>query len=255
MFALIGHGILNSLSPRLFQLAFGDDESVAGYELIDTGSLQQVLQMVSQRNLTGFQVTMPYKRDMVHHLTQPDHRVDMIGAVNTILITDAGWLGTNTDPDGVRFALERLLTPGVTLQHWRLLGAGGAARAAAWTVQRLFPNAEVQVLARRAEQRAEMEHWLRSLNVRISCSMIRPDLVINATPISGKLWEAQLDDTADSFWLDMIYPEQRQRRAPFLDGRAMLVGQAVAAWEFWGLSRLRPEPLYRKLLMEAKDSE
>ena len=102
--------------------------------------------------IRGLNVTMPHKQAVIAHLDALDETAREIGAVNTIDNRDGYLTGYNTDCAGAVRALEEV----TSLQGRRiaLLGAGGAARAIAWGVQRA--GAQVTVFNRTASRGEEL---------------------------------------------------------------------------------------------------
>lgn len=82
-------------------------------------------------NILGMNVTVPYKSDIIPYLDKVDSLAEKIGAVNTLVRTDKGYQGYNTDISGLYRAM---CSENIQLEGGRiiLLGAGGAARAAAF---------------------------------------------------------------------------------------------------------------------------
>ena len=106
------------------------------------------VQAVRTLGIRGMNVTMPHKQAVIPHLDALDETAREIGAVNTIDNRSGYLTGYNTDCLGAVRALEEVATlPG---KRVALLGAGGAARAIAWGVQRA--GASVTVFNRTAER-------------------------------------------------------------------------------------------------------
>jgi shikimate dehydrogenase len=153
-YAVIGDPVAHSLSPRLFAWMFRELEVDARYEARRVGAegLKDVLQAVKRGELRGLSVTLPHKEAVIPLLDAVDPLAARIGAVNCVAREEGGTLrGYNTDAEGLAFALEDgggLLLGAEVL----LLGAGGAARAAAFAC--LSNGASVLTLANRSEARA-----------------------------------------------------------------------------------------------------
>ena len=103
-------------------------------------------------NLLGLNVTVPYKSDVIPYLTDIDSLAENIGAVNTLVRTETGYKGYNTDmpglyramcEDGVKVKGEKVL----------ILGAGGVARAVAMLL--LDKGAREAILLNRTVQKAQ----------------------------------------------------------------------------------------------------
>lgn len=84
-------------------------------------------------NILGMNVTVPHKQRVMEFLSELDEDARAIGAVNTLVRTEAGYKGYNTDGAGLKraFAEAGIRTEG---EHCLLIGAGGAAKAAAYVL-------------------------------------------------------------------------------------------------------------------------
>ena len=132
-FAVIGHPVAHSLSPRI-HAAFGKQTGIAlEYTTIDAAPEQFDVRLAefAAEGGVGANVTLPHKGRAATICTSLTERARRAGAVNTLIRTGTGWQGDNTDGVGlVRDLTER---HGLDLRERRtlLLGAGGAARGVA----------------------------------------------------------------------------------------------------------------------------
>lgn len=133
-FAVIGDPVEHSLSPRIFARLFSELEIDGHYTAlrVPPGDLPELLQRLRSGVLAGISVTLPHKEAILPHLDELHPTARRIGAVNCVARVDDRLVGFNTDARGFRTALER---KGFPLAGTRLLllGAGGAARAAAFS--------------------------------------------------------------------------------------------------------------------------
>ena len=129
--------------------ALGVDYTFVSFGVEDAGGAVNAMRTLGIR---GLNVTMPHKQAVIAHLDALDETAREIGAVNTIDNRDGYLTGYNTDCAGAVRALEEV----TSLQGRRiaLLGAGGAARAIAWGVQRA--GASVTVFNRTASRGQEL---------------------------------------------------------------------------------------------------
>ncbi|MFL6591763.1 MAG: shikimate dehydrogenase [Luteimonas sp.] len=130
-FALIGHPVSHSLSPRI-HAAFARQAGVAmEYIAIDTEDFGRALHDFTQAGGAGANVTLPYKQQAATACSDLTARARRAGAVNTLVRHGDAWHGDNTDGAG----LVRDLTGrhGLDLRTRRtlLLGAGGGGRGVA----------------------------------------------------------------------------------------------------------------------------
>jgi shikimate dehydrogenase len=198
----------------------------------------------------GFQITAPYKRDVMAHLDVVDPEAAAIGAVNSVVRDPSGALvGFNTDAPGFAAAVERDL--GLTLQGRKIVvaGAGGAAHA---VVHAAVSGGAAHVLvasrslepARALAERIGGAAATKLDDPALDDALADADLLVNATTVGmlspGMVIDpARLRDGAAVF--DLVYvPEEtellaaaRARELRAANGAGMLVGQAVIAFRRW----------------------
>ncbi|HEV8693135.1 MAG TPA: shikimate dehydrogenase [Lysobacter sp.] len=132
-FAVIGHPVAHSLSPRI-HAAFGRQTGIAlEYTAIDAApeEFDAALAEFVAAGGVGANITLPHKTRAAQICSYLSESAQRAGAVNTLIRTATGWRGDNTDGVGlVRDLTER---HGLDLRARRtlLLGAGGAARGVA----------------------------------------------------------------------------------------------------------------------------
>lgn len=254
-YAVIGHPVAHSLSPRIHQAFAAQTEQSLRYEAIEAplDGFALTLAEFFAAGGRGCNVTVPFKGEAAAWVDELDPAAAFAEAVNTIVENPAGGhVGHNTDGRGLVLDLERLLPQARDLRVL-LLGAGGAARGVALPL--LESIAGELVIANRTENRAvRLAGRLNEAgfsNVRAVPFEALPtqprhdafDLVINAT-------SAGLDDrvpdvpgtvAAGAFCYDMVYggttafcgwAQDAGARAT-ADGLGMLVGQAALAFELW----------------------
>lgn len=131
IFAVTGNPVLHSKSPLLFNRSFQGNKEKAVYTRILVKSASEAISLFKDIDLSGMNVTSPFKQTIMQKLDKTDPATAAIGAVNTV-VKEGGLLkGFNTDHVGVTSSLKGL---GLRLQgcHCLVLGAGGAGRAAAY---------------------------------------------------------------------------------------------------------------------------
>jgi shikimate dehydrogenase len=129
-YAVIGHHIGYSRSPRIHRLFAGQCGQALEYSLIDVAPEQfaATARAFFAGGGRGLNVTVPYKQAAMALATRLSARAQRAGALNTLAADAAGVLGDNTD--GAGLVRDLTLNLGLTLRGARvlLLGAGGAAR-------------------------------------------------------------------------------------------------------------------------------
>lgn len=130
---LIGNPVEHTLSPMIHNTL----AKLSGHNLVyvpfpvEPGSLDKAIAGAGALNPLGLNVTVPYKSEVIRSLREIDDLARNIGAVNTLVKTDDGYKGYNTDMEGLYRAMT---SEGVKIagEQIVLLGAGGAARAVAY---------------------------------------------------------------------------------------------------------------------------
>ena len=257
-FALIGHPIGHSLSPVLHNYLLKRLAVRGRYDLrdVEQAQLASTLEEFKLSGLTGFNVTIPHKRNILPWLTCVCGPAAQIRAVNTVLIVHGELHGHNTDGIGFINSLEN---KGIDVQGMSALvfGAGGAARASAHALldrglselcianrNRKRGVALVQELLEMAPQRRiNVIEWNREKMAE--CAQ-HCQLVVNATPIGmwPEIEQSPFKLTFDAGGLivcDLIYNplrtkflrEAARQGAVTIDGLDMFIFQAIEALRIW----------------------
>ncbi len=268
---LIGDPVAHSFSPRMQQAALNALKIQASYELWHTPALALVerVRSLCEKNCLGANVTIPHKEGVLSLLDKVDPLATRIGAVNTIVHQDSYLHGCNTDAPGLLNALHEhglgvLQADGKISLHGYtviLLGAGGAARAAAFAVTEA--GAQRLIILNRHLERAQslaeevQKHYEGPIFNLSDPSFLIPhpaSIIINATPLGmhGDVSPLSADVLAhfdqDTFVYDMVYnPSQTyllcQARAMGLrtaNGLSMLLHQGALSFSLW---TQQPAPL------------
>lgn len=235
-YAVIGSPIAHSRSPEIYMGLFekyGVDADYSRIE-VDIDDLPHFCEIVKE--LDGFAVTMPLKRAIIPFLDALDDFAKVCGAVNYVQKADGRLVGFNTDGAGLADAIER---SGFFLRDKTalILGRGGAARAAAYELQRR--GCSVTLLVRSRSSDADLQECVLPDLPR------RSDVFINAAPL-GMLGKPDfesfgfLDRIDPELVFDMVYipgsktglvSAAQSRGIPAIDGNSMLLYQALRSFE------------------------
>ena len=134
-FAVAGRPILHSRSPQIFKAMLRSLGRPGRYVRLAAETAGQALEIFRDLNLTGLNVTTPFKAEIMSGLDNGDEASAAISAVNVVHRQENVWRGANTDHLGVSGALAE---HGFAARGLRCLvaGAGGAGRAAAYALSR-----------------------------------------------------------------------------------------------------------------------
>lgn len=134
---LIGEHLDTSLSPAIHEAeAAALGLTGFSYQRLDTaqGPLKTPGEMLAnalEQGFSGFNVTHPWKQEIIADLDALAPEAKALGAVNTVVLTENGTVGHNTDYSGFLSGLRRTLAPGTEASNVVLFGAGGAGSAVA----------------------------------------------------------------------------------------------------------------------------
>ena len=238
-FGIIGRPLGHSASARHFTAKFeneGLDCHFAQYELPSIEALPELLGRVP---LEGFNVTIPYKQQVMRYLDGLSDEAAKIGAVNCVRRhADGRMIGHNTDIIGLRVALAELLD-GVVPEHALVLGTGGASQAVQYALTEL--EIPFDLISR---DPAKGNYTYDNLPVEV---VAESKLIINATPVgtwpnveeAPRIPYAYI--TPEHHLLDLVYNPPltqfldygQQRGAKIMNGERMFLGQAAAGWAIW----------------------
>lgn len=130
---LIGNPVEHTLSPIIHNTLaerLGQNLVYVPFP-VEMGKVADAVVGADALQLLGLNVTVPYKSEVIAGLKEIDALAKDIGAVNTLVRTDGGYKGYNTDMEGLYRAM---MSDGVRIDGEQiiLLGAGGVARAVAY---------------------------------------------------------------------------------------------------------------------------
>lgn len=255
IYGLIGHPVTHSLSPAMHNAAFKSLGIDAEYRLFDLKfeELAKFFKSLGDENIQGFNVTIPYKESIKIYLNDIEQDAALIGAVNTVKVEGSRKTGYNTDGEGFLNHLMDVYRLGFYNRTVSLIGAGGAARAVAYSLakMRVSSIAIYDKLKDRASVLSKkITDTFKSCKVRAVDSpdelfKVAPDLLINASPAGmneadslpinpGKL-------TSQTFVYDLIYnPGQTrllklaaEKGCGFSNGLGMLLYQGMLSFQIW----------------------
>ena len=273
LLAVIGAPIAHSLSPIIQNAAL----HAAGLDYVYTAlpvradALASAVRGLRDAGIAGFNVTIPFKTEIIPLLDALSEDARRIQAVNTVVIEDGRMVGHNTDVAGF---LAGFAERGIALtgKNAVLIGAGGAARAALWGLLRSGVSS-VAIGVRSVEKGAALAaDFAADGDVRAvsfddtawiaACS--DADLVVQTTPLGMTPHTEEMPpvDAAvinpSAVVYDLIYTpaetrflrESRARGCETINGETMLVAQGAEAFSLWTGKRPDVELMKRVLREE-----
>lgn len=130
LFGVIGDPIAHSMSPAMHNDLFGLYGIDAVYLPfhVSKGNLADAVKGLKALGVSGFNVTIPHKTEIMAHLDKVDPLARAIGAVNTVKNENGLLVGYNTDGPGFVKGLEYMAAD-LGSRSALIIGAGGASRA------------------------------------------------------------------------------------------------------------------------------
>lgn len=240
--------------------------------LVEDGRIEEAVRGAYALNILGMNVTVPYKSDVIKSLVEIDELASHIGAVNTLVRTEGGYKGYNTDMSGLYRAMT---SEGIRIEGEEivLLGAGGAARAVAYLCGAQKAK-KVYLLNRTLEKaRTVAEEVNNAFNREIIVPMLLSDypklperklLVIQGTSVGLAPHEEDVIIEDAAFYqkihtgFDLIYKPfttrfmrlVREAGGEAYNGLKMLLYQGIIAYELWNQVTITEEEaglVYEKL--------
>lgn len=191
LFAVIGHPVSHSHSPKLFNTIFRENKINAVYLAFDHRDAAPLVQSMRDLSVRGYSVTIPHKEKACSLVDEVDELAKMTGAINTIVQREKKLYGYNYDGVAALEALED------QVKDWQqrpvvFLGAGGAARGIAMAMVVAFSYKKKITFAVRTPEKAQK--LVRDLQ-KLSCDAHvvtlksidkkkwKNEIVINTTPV------------------------------------------------------------------------
>ena len=248
IYGLVGKKLGHSFSKDYFTEKFLLNNLNYSYQNIEIQNIENIIPYIKEhKNLKGFNVTVPYKEEIIPFLDDIDITAKEVGAVNTVKIYDDGSLkGFNTDVVGFERLLEKTTRPQdykTTSKLALILGSGGASKAVQYVLKK--KGIPYKIVSRKLGMRnEELGMGYEELN---TIGFEPYSIIINATPVGmfpnvNECLELPYS-TADehNVFIDLIYnPDEtlfmkkgKAQGSAAYNGLTMLHEQAEAAWNIW----------------------
>ena len=268
-FAVIGYPLSQSLSPVMHNAMLKELGLEGSYEILETPSedlIMRVKQLKSQ-GYNGFNVTIPNKVPITLFLDEFDKSADIAGCANTVkILEDKSFYGYNTDIYGFQAAIPDELQKELKGKTVSILGAGGAARAAAIAFANIKVS-EIDFYARNVINAQNVVNFLRNSFPQITFNLKQMQnlkdlssskMLVNSTPIGmrGKAMDMSPIDEGvlktlpeNATVYDIVYNPLKTELLKMakkngyntITGLDMFVNQGAKAFEIWTGHKAKPE--------------
>lgn len=257
IYAVAGNPVFGSRSPLMFNAAFRELAIDAAYVRLAASNASEIMATARQAGIAGLNITTPFKADIMAHLDGIDADAKGAGAVNTVVKGPDGYVGYNTDVAGLLGALG---AAGFNPSEKKavILGAGGAARAAALGLLRAGATVVIvnRTLARARDGAGKLGCEAVPLS-GLAGALEGARLLVSAISSTGRVVDPTLL-TPDIFVLDALYSrptalvkDATDKGCRVIDGREWLLAQAAPAFSLF-LGRPAPLDIMRKALWKRR---
>lgn len=247
---ILGNPVSHSLSPRLHGFLAektGIDMAYLTYKIEKQEKLRIVLEGAKQRGFSGFNVTAPYKIDILSYVDELDEEAKRLGNVNTLVNREGRWIGSNTDGMGFMRSLKRAgISP--EKKHILLFGTGGTARTLSYKFAQ-NGAASITIVSRKDNPLADICNLIKDfsgteLKQGLS-SEFQYDICVNCTPLGMGIYKDKTPIPENFSYhkgmlcCDLIYNpsktlflrEAEASGVKAMNGLGMLLYQGVYAFE------------------------
>lgn len=267
---LLGNPVEHSVSPQLHNTisTYLNVDFVYIPFKVEKEDLENAVKGLRALNVVGFNVTTPFKKDIIKYLDDTTKQALLMGAVNTVKNIDGRLYGYNTDAEGFARSFKEETGTGLKGKKILIIGAGGAARAVA--VKAAIDGADSIYISARTKSKAD--DIASILNDHFTCDsksyaladeqtariFNECDVIINTTSAGMKpqLGISPLDGTGCRFSegqivYDVIYnppltkflSDAAAAGCKTVNGIGMLFYQGISAYEIWTGIKVPPEML------------
>lgn len=256
---LIGQPVAHSLSPAIHEYWIKAHHIDGAYIPFRHApdAFPELMRALRALDLRGFNITVPYKSEILPHLDSIAPEAKAMGAVNTVVVEKGRWHGINTDGSGYLHHLRATVTPEILahgLKSVLVLGGGGAARAIVGALLEAEAG-EVILCNRSPEKVSALVQHLQPMNKKTLLrslpweerhpAVASAHLLINTTSLGmtghGPLELSLVSMPEGGIISDIVYApletpllrEARERGLIAIEGLGMLLGQAAESFAAW----------------------
>jgi len=253
-FFVIGDQTSKSLSPLIFNQWFKKYKIQAKYSFLEVTKKNfdsEVIKVLSDKNTKGFNVTIPFKKDIMKYLDNKNVHAQKIGAVNCVTVGNKT-KGINTDWVGYLNSIKQEKIN--KNKNILILGFGGASQAIYYGfLLKGYKNVSVFNRSKKKINITGANKYTKNYSL-IHSYLIKSDLIINTTP-TNPLNKKQINLIKKTTTIsDIVY---QPKETPFLKelkfnkkiyGISMLIEQALPCFKQWfGFVPVVEDALIKKL--------
>lgn len=254
-YGLVGEKLGHSLSEVIHNYIFKKENIDANYSLYEIAnqSSNEIINIMKEKNISGFNITIPYKEKIISQLDFITQEAEKIGAVNTVIFKNGKSYGYNTDYHGVIKIFENANIR-VKDRSCYILGSGGAAKSVIVALKNLEAK-EIVVVTRDVKKNSkDIKNRFGKIEVISYEDIIGGDILINTTPVGmyPDINSIPIDESIIKrfdYVVDVIYNPLKTKFLTLAEkngiktagGLSMLIEQGIKAEEIWQNKILKDE--------------
>ncbi len=244
-YLVIGNPIEHSLSPKLHNYWINENKIKATYDKkrLDESDIEEIIDEVKKGKIDGINVTIPFKKSVIHFLDKLTPLAKEAQSVNTIFKKDNKVFGDNTDIGGFEYGLKHI-NYNVKNKKVFILGAGGVVPSIILALKRLGVS-KISLSNRTRGKAEDLKKIYSNLKIIDWGKNTDFDMIINATSLGLKnnnQIKLNFSKTgSNKLFYDVIY---NPRKTNFLlegerlgnkieNGKMMFIYQAQLAFKVW----------------------
>ena len=256
-FGIIGNPIKHSLSPVLHNYWFKKYNINADYSIMDVkdeNQLPGIIKQIRNREISGINITLPYKQKIVSHVDTVINDAEITSSVNTIYLDNQDTIvGENTDVFGLQAAYLKEID-NASKKKALIIGAGGVSPSVILSLQKSGVN-EISIINRTREKCVFLKNKFNKLKIieweNLKEEIKNFDIIINATSLglkNSKDFDFNFDQTKSNLiYIDTIYNPLETKTLKYLkkmdvkvfNGLSMFIYQGQKAFYLW--NKINPE--------------
>jgi len=244
-YLVIGNPIIHSLSPKLhnYWIKQNNIDAIYDKKKLNENELYNLILDVKERNISGINVTTPFKNSVIPLLDELSDESNKTQSVNTIYLKDKKIIGHNTDIEGFENAIKKINFDFKNKKIF-ILGAGGVVPSIIYASMKMN-SSEIFVSNRTSEKTEKVKIIFNNIKLVSWGDVPDFDVIINATSLGlNQEDKINLDLTQigkNKLFYDVIYnPTETNflKKAKKLgnkceNGKLMFIYQAFSAFKLW----------------------
>ena len=255
-FGIIGKPINHSLSPVLHKYWFKKYNIHADYEIIEATDeeLPEIIKKIKNGDLTGINVTLPFKQKIINHIDKIVNDAQLSGSVNTVFLNNnKSVIGENTDVFGLQAAYLKEIDNSSN-KNSLVIGAGGVSPSIILSLQKSGIK-NISITNRTHEKCIFLKKKFNNINIlswkNLETEVKNFDIIVNATSLglkNGDDFNFNFSKTKpEVIYIDTIYNPLETKTYKYLkeegkkvfNGLDMFIYQGQKSFYLW--NKINPE--------------